>query len=73
MGEGYRLRVTRQGRDLHCRCKRVSRECSCTDCGQVMKEGDRVIRQGVSAGGRSHARRYCGSCAIVRGLALVAG
>lgn len=63
-------RVTRHGRDLRCRVKRVVLPCKCIVCGTGLEVGERVVRQGVSAGGRSHARRYCGVCAI--GLGLVA-
>lgn len=65
------LTVTRQGRDLRCRAKRVARACECRDCGKTLYVGDRHIVQGVASGGRGNRRRFCGDCAIERGVALV--
>lgn len=61
-------RITQAGRDLRCRVKRVVQPCQCVDCGRGLAVGERVVRQAVSGGGRSHARRYCGGCALGRGL-----
>lgn len=64
------LVMTQMGRDLRCRRDRVDRPTECRACGCAIPPNEEHIRQGVAAS-RDDQRRYCPSCAIERGIALI--